>query len=188
MGDKAYVVVEGMTDVAVVRAVLPPGLLGEVTLAAAGDRSSVMSVARTILVTRRKPVAVLVDTDSVDEWIVQDRMQSTQELLRAVAGGIQTKVILLIPTIEASFFEAGDLITRLLGAPPTEELRWMARNNPKEALERLFSQSSGPKNIGQLLDRLDDAGMAALRATRPIQELITFLEGVVKLQPKHSVM
>jgi hypothetical protein len=187
MSEKAYVVVEGTTDVMVVRAVLPPELLADVSLAPAGGRSNIASIARSILVTRRKPVAVLVDTDSVDERIIQDRMQNTQELLKAVAGGVPTRLILLIPSIEAVFFASG-VLPAIYGNPLPEEVRVMARSSPKEALLRLFTHPAGPKNLDALLDSLGDEGIAAIRATPPIRELIAFLEKVMNPQAKHSIV
>jgi hypothetical protein len=187
MSEKAYVVVEGMTDVAVVRAVLPTDLLAEVALMPASDRSNITSIARSLLVTRRKPVAVLVDTDSVDERLIQDRMQSTQELLKPVAVGIPTKVILLVPSIESVLFAPGAL-TRVYENPLPEEVRFLARSSPKEVLEHLFARPTGPKSIKALLDTLGDEEMAAIRATPPIRELITFLEGCVKPQLNRSIV
>jgi hypothetical protein len=186
MSEKACVVVEGMSDATIVRAIVPPELREEVMLAPAGGRSNIASVARTLLVTRRKPVAILVDTDSVEEGIIHDRLQSTQELLKAVAGGIPTKVILLIPTIESALFMAG-VLTKLYGAPLPEEVRFLARSDPKKALERLVAEPNRPNNIKALLDRFGAEEIDAMRATPPFQELITFLEGVIKPTFKHAI-
>ncbi len=186
MNEKAYVVVEGMTDAAILRALLPVDLMQHVALTPAGGRSNITSIARTLLVSRRKPVAILVDTDSVDERIIQDRLRSTQELLKAVAGGIPTRVILLIPSIESIFF-AGGVLPKFYGDPLPEEVRVLARSSPKEALERLFARPGGPKNLQALRDNFGDDELAAIRATLPIRELIAFLEGIGKPQMKHSV-
>ncbi len=142
---KAYVVVEGETDIVILRTVLPAELLEEVFMTPAGDRSNITSIARTLLVTRRKPVAELVDTASVDERIIRERRQTTQELLKAVAAGTPTKVILLIPSIEAIFFASEDLLSRMIGKPIPHDVRLLARGSPKEALERLFAQTEWTK-------------------------------------------
>ncbi len=187
MAEKAYIVVEGARDATIVGAILPPELREAAMLTPVGGRSNITSVARTLLVTRRKPVAVLVDTDSVDERSIRDRMQSTQELLKVVAGGIPTKVILLIPTIESVFFQAG-VLTKVYGDPLPEEVRFLARSSPREALERLLAQPHGPKTIEDLLNNLGEDDTAAIRATPPIRELTTFLEKVAKPQPRHTIV
>src|SRR5688572_3356592 len=102
---KAYVVVEGMLDAVFLRAVLPKELLKVTELVAAGERSNLASVARTLLITRRKPLAIVADADAMDEGSVHEKQQSTEELVRAVAAGLPTKVILVRPALEALFFE-----------------------------------------------------------------------------------
>jgi hypothetical protein len=183
---KAYVVVEGATDAALVRAVLPPDLQKEVAITVAGERSNPTSIARTLLVTRRKPVAILVDTDSVDERRIQERAQIIQELIQAAAAGVPTRVILFIPHSEAVFFQAQGLLSRLFGEPLPEDVRLLAGTSPKEALERLFAQGRGPRDLHALLDGLDDAGKEALRATWPARELLTFLQEVTKPHAKQA--
>jgi hypothetical protein len=176
---KAYVVVRGTTDVAILRAVLPPDLLDEVDTTPAGERSNLASVARTLLVTRRKPVAVLVNSDSTEEGIVQERFQLTQELVKAAAAGLPVRVILLVPHIEVIFFQAKGVLTRIYGDPLPQEVCLLARYSPREALERLFAQASGPDSLHALLDCLDDRAIAAIQATPPLRELIAFLRDVI---------
>ena len=184
---KAYVIVQGMTVVAVVRAVVPPELLAEAALTPADERAIPISMARTLVATRRKPLAMLINTDSVAERIIQEQVQGARELLQMAAGRIPTRVIPLIPSVEAVFFMAEGLLERVLCQPLSEEMRLLGRSSPKEALELLFARSSGPKTIPALLDGLDDEGVAALRATPPFRELIAFLEGVVNPQPEPSL-
>jgi hypothetical protein len=183
MNEKAYVVVDGMTHLPIIRVLLPTDLRGEVSLTPAGDRSNPVSIARTLLVMHRRPVALLVDTRSVDEGIISEKRQITLELLKAAAAGIPVRVILLIPSIEALFFAAEGFLSRVFRQPLSELVRLLARSSPKDALEWLFAHSSGPKSIKELLDGLDDEAIRALRATPPMTELINFLQETVKPQP-----
>jgi hypothetical protein len=184
---KAYVVVEVEAEVPIVRAVLPPDLLDEVFVLPAGEGSNITSVARTILAARRKPVAVLVNTRTLDESLIQERVQMIQYLLRMAAAGVPTKLILFIPHIETLFFQARGLLTKVFGDPLPEDVRLVAPYSPRDALDRLFARARGPKNLRALVDSLDEAGRDALRATPPIRELITFLEDVLKPHPKQTV-
>jgi hypothetical protein len=184
---KAYVVVQVEAEVPIVRASLPPDLLDEVTLRPAGEGSNITSVARTLLAVRRKPVAVLVNTNTLDESMMEERVQMMQELLRAAAAGVPTKFILFIPHIETLFFQARGLLTKVFRAPLPEDVRLVAPYSPRDALARLFARSSGPKNVRALLESLDDAGRDALRATPPIRELIAFLQDALKPHAKHTI-
>jgi hypothetical protein len=185
---KAYVVVEGNTEVLILRAVLPPQLVNEVALVAAGGRSNLTSTARTLLVTRRKPMAVLVDTDSTDESVIRERWQSTHELLREVSGGVRFKVILLVPSVEIVFFQAPGGLKKEFGHEPSSETLLLARTNPKEALEQLLKGRKGPGTLSELLDALGDQEVEALRSTGPMRELIQFLTEVVGELPGQSLV
>jgi hypothetical protein len=183
---KAYVVAEEPTDGAIVRALLTPDLLDEVVLLPAGERSNITSVARSLLFARRKPVAVLVNTKTLDEGMIQERVQLMRELLEAAAAGVPTKIILFIPHIEAIFFQARGVLTKVFGDPLPEDVRLVARYSPKDAMDRLFAHANGPKNLRALLDHLDRAEIDALRATPPIRELIALLQDAIKPHPKRS--
>src|SRR5438552_18495956 len=102
---KAYVVFEEGTAGPLLRAVPPPDFLEEVGLVESGRRSNLLSVARTLLSARQKPVAVLRETLSVDERAIHERIQLAEELLDLSAGGVPKRVIPLIPEIEVVFFQ-----------------------------------------------------------------------------------
>jgi hypothetical protein len=184
---KAYVVVRGDNAAAILRAALARDLLAETEIVAEGPQSTLVSVARTLVVARRKPVALLVDTKTVDEPSIQEKRQTTEELMRWVAAGVPTKVILLVPQLEAVFFQAEGLLPRVFGGPLSGEVRILGRFSPGEALDRLFAQPGGPKNMEELLASLDEEGREALRATPPLRELIAFLQDAVRSQEKHIV-
>src|SRR5262249_40554258 len=152
-------------DIAILKAVIPDESLEDVFLASAGGRSYIASIARTVLATRQKPVAVVIDTDAVAQRLISEQVRTMQDLLHDVAAGVPTKVVPMIPEIETIFFQAPGLLPRIFGAPLSEEIRLLARFSPKEALGRLFQHSSGPKTIGELLNALDDDGIDSLRST-----------------------
>ena len=72
------------------------------------------------------------------------------------------------------------VLTNVYRRPLPEEVRFLARSDPKKALERLVAEPNGPHSIKALLDSFGAEEIAAMRATPPFQELITFLEGVIK--------
>src|SRR5262249_1760204 len=82
----AYVLVEGPTDERIVRQLIPRDLLEGVGVHAAGSRSGIASLGRTLLVDRRKPLAVVVDADSVAPEVVEERRQNLDDLLGLVAA------------------------------------------------------------------------------------------------------
>ena len=100
----AYVVVEGAADAEILRAVIDPELLSDVEIVPAGGVAYVPSLARSLLVRRRVPVAIFVDSHSLDKGVITDRRTEFKGLLNAVAGRDSTEVVLAIPEMEAIFF------------------------------------------------------------------------------------
>src|SRR5436309_859747 len=110
---RAYVVVEGTTDVNLITRLLPPEVLQQTAVVAGGGRSNLTSVARTLLVTRRKPLVVLVDADTVDESSVLQRRREIEELIRQISAGVPFKVFIMVPEIEALLFRVPAALERI---------------------------------------------------------------------------
>jgi hypothetical protein len=75
-------VLEGPTDRELISALLPTHLVSLVSLVPTGGMSNLASVARTLLVKHKEPVAVLADTDSLDAGVIHERYTTLQQLLR----------------------------------------------------------------------------------------------------------
>ncbi len=97
----AYIVVEGPADADWLRAALPPESLEDVAIVPAGDISETTSMARTLLVTRRKPLAFVFDADAEAPNVVRERFQSAQEIVGMVAGRVPFRVVMAVPSLEA---------------------------------------------------------------------------------------
>jgi hypothetical protein len=146
-----------------------------------------VSKARTLVVTRRKPVALLIEAHSTQRSLVHEQKESAEELLRMVSPGVPVKVIMLVPTVEAIFCQAPGVLAKACRQEIPSDLLMLARGLPREALAQLLAGAGGPRDMQQLLDSLDDQDVKALRNTEPIRELITFLEGVARPLPQASV-
>src|SRR5437868_12251823 len=112
---RVYIFVEGPTDAEFLRRVLPPEALKDAEVVTAGGSSGIPSLARSVLVRRKKPIAVVMDSDSLDPDVIEERQQSTEELIRAADASIPVKVVSAVPEIEAWFFAAPEAIGRVLG-------------------------------------------------------------------------
>jgi hypothetical protein len=181
---KAYVVVEGLTDVKLITSLLPQEIQQQTTLVPAGGRTNLTSVARTLLVTKRKPLAVLVDADTVDETSVLELRRETEELLRAVSGGVPFKVFMMVPEIEALLFRVPAAVERITGLQLSADNMALSRYNPHQVILQLGQNKS--VIIEQIVNGLTAEELNRIRETSPIKELIEFLsEKVVpKQQPQ----
>src|SRR5262249_47449655 len=110
---KPTIIVEGLTDEAILRALLPPELLKTCHLMPTAGRSTIVSVARTHLIRNHAPTAVVLDTDTLEPTIVAETIQTTRHLMGEVAGDTPFDIVYCIPHIEAIFFEDTTALQRI---------------------------------------------------------------------------
>lgn len=79
----AYIVIEGSLDEKLLQRLLPAKLLCDVGIVAAGSLSSVTSMSRSLAVRRQVPLLIIVDADSVESRLIEERRS---ELKYIVAG------------------------------------------------------------------------------------------------------
>src|SRR6266446_5657451 len=110
---KPAIIMEGHTDAAILRALLPPELVNACHLMPIAGRSTLVSVARTHLIKHHAPTAVMLDTDTLDPTRITETIQTTRHLMGAVAGDTPFDIIYCIPHIEAIFFEDATALQRI---------------------------------------------------------------------------
>lgn len=124
-------ITEGHTDAQILRWCLSNEIdeLG-LRVLSAGGKSAADSVARTILVARRRPVALAVDADTTDANAAQEKRQFYVQSLKEVAGTTPFAVELFIPTIEVVITDS-------------PLLRQLARG----AQQKTVGETSSPRDI-----------------------------------------
>lgn len=183
---KLMIVVEGKDDVAVLRALLPTDIVSASDMFLAGGRSTLVSFARTLLVKHRRPLAVLMDTETLDPSAIAEIVTTANHLLGAVAGGTPFRVIYCIPELEAVFFEAPIDLKRIFPKYDQHFLLMFAKSAPKKALQYLFENGGGPTTLSQFLDQLTSEDTERLRATYPINQLMDFIHEAVERVAKSA--
>jgi hypothetical protein len=172
----AYVITEEQFDEDLLRRVLPQELLEEVVFVPDFARSNIVGMARTLIVERRKPLAIVMDAGSFVPEVIQERRQSREEVVGIVAGGVPFKVILAVPALEAVFFQDPCLLERAFAQPIPADVLPLARFDPSGSLDQLFARSTTIKNRTELLQVLTETEIAILRNAPVVQELIEFLQ------------
>ena len=173
---RAYVLVEGASDVALLRRILPEKALEDVELVNAGGSSEIPSLARSLLVRRRRPVAVVMDSDSVEPDLIDERRQSTEGLIRLADASVPVKVISAIPQIEAWLLEAPEKIERIVGGKVSGERLELAKLDPRRTLTSLAEKNQRRWDANQAIDALDDEDIQRIRSIPEVEELSAFLE------------
>jgi len=171
---RVYLLVERDSDRAVFQRLLPAEIQPEITIVISGERSNIVSKARSLMVMKRRPVALVTNADTVEKDAINERLQMLEELVGSAAAGIPFKVILAVPEVESWFFEVPEFLERLSGKKLSPDQRELGELRPKEVLRRLF-QDQGPSFVYNLASELTEPEVKTLRETQPRKELIEFL-------------
>lgn len=172
---KPVVILEGVDDIAILRALLPPDLVGACELRTIGGQSTLVSVARTLLIKHHVPIAVLLDMDTMDPTAIAETVQTTRHLLRSVAGDTPFEVIYCVPEIEIIFFQDSIAFQRIFPQFNLFYIQQFAMTQPKKQLQVLFEKGGGPRNLRTFLNDLTSEEVESLRTMYPVQQLIAFL-------------
>ena len=93
----AYIVVESPQVASLISSLLPEEILSHTAVVTTGERSSITSTARTLLVMKRKPIAVLVHANPAESSSTQGLRRDMEGLIRAVSGGVPFRVFMMDP-------------------------------------------------------------------------------------------
>jgi len=78
----------------------------------------------------------------------------------------------------ALFFESPGILNRLFPQYDHQFFLMFAKTSPKQALEFLFKNGGGPKNLAELLGSLIPDDIEQLRLIYPLNRLVTFVTDV----------
>ncbi|MFM8330204.1 MAG: hypothetical protein ACKN9T_00775 [Candidatus Methylumidiphilus sp.] len=170
----AYIVTEGDFDRDVLQAVLPRELKEGVGIVS--GQGNHISLARSLVMRRHVPLALVLDADCVSAKLIAERRQDVEELLRMAAGKTPVKAVFFVPTIEAIFFEDPALLSGLLGYQLSQEILDRAKFEPKQALRQALQCSNHIDNTRHLLTALTGENIKTLQQkSNPLQGLMSFL-------------
>jgi hypothetical protein len=171
----AYVVTEGALDKDILKLLISQDLSGDVEIVDGGSLSGATSMARSLLVRRRVPVALVADAHSTSPELIEERELGLRGLLENISADTPSKVILVVPELEGIFFEAPSILERILGIEIPATTVVLAQASSEKALGELLQKQRKYQSLRDLLDALSPADLAQLRETKPIAELNRFL-------------
>lgn len=177
---ESYIFVESPMDAEFLRRILPPELLTDSEMIMDGNVSENLSLARTILVMRKKPIVVVMDGNSLDAAVIDERRGSVEELIRAADSSVAVKVIAIVPKMEVWFFAAPDAIARVLAGPVPKEFLALGKRDPVGVLQHLAEIRQTAWDSRRCIAELDDADISKIRALPEVRELIAFLKNLQK--------
>ncbi len=139
------------------------------------EPSYMTASARTLLVLRREPVAVVQNAESTyprkAAWMKQD----IEEYMGDFIWRAPFRILIAVPAVEAILFRRPDAIARAYG-PVSEHLLEIGLISPRDALMKLGPNLEPDQVSLNIMNELDDTDIAALRTESPARELLEFVE------------
>ena len=176
---EVYIFVQSPYDAEFLRRILLPESLKYAGIVAAGGHSGIASLAPSVLVARRKPIAIVFDAGSTNPDVIEERRESTEELMHMYAGSTPVKVIAVVPEIEAWLFAAPEVIARALAGPvPSDDMVFLGKRDPKGVLQLLAEKNNTTWDSTRALGLLDTYDIDRIRRLPEVNELDAFLKKV----------
>jgi len=137
-----------------------------------GGRDAVRPMARRQLLTKREPVALVVDSDTTNERRAKTQRRELEDYLAWGAAGTPFKVVQFIPEIEVVFFDCPSVLYRIVGKKIDTHAQEAGKLAPHRALAMLMPAYEKIAGIDKL--RREDVG--ELRKHPVMVELRQFVE------------
>jgi hypothetical protein len=150
----------------------------DIEIRAVGGLSSIYSVARTFLASRRTPVVLVLDADSPEPAVASQRRQMAEEVVGDVASGVPYKVIVAVPEMEILLFRRPELLRRLFGEALTDHVVELAQYSTRGALQKLAPGELYDALRRRILRAMTADDFRDLHQSDLIQELIGFLQSI----------
>jgi hypothetical protein len=173
---KFKIVTEGLQDVVFLEILLNISSNDpNVELVAAGGWSSAESLARSFLVRTGSNVALVVDADTTDPNLIEDRKRFLSRSLGEISSPSAWKVVVIAPEIEVLLFEDRKVIEELVGHPISDTDYTSGLYEPRAVLRRIFKN----KPLAEVYrSRLPKVDLDRIREIPSIRELQSFMKGV----------
>lgn len=162
-----YIVTESTRIFSMLENLLPTFLITDVELIDEATSYDAHSLASSILLTKQRPVVLVMNADTNDEEQIRER-QTNLEFLLGRASFVPHLVLLAVPEIDAVFFEDRATLERLFDYRFTD-IEWtLALRSPKVWLE---NQLAGR----DIFDLADEPAIETWRNHKLMLDLMAFL-------------
>ena len=116
-----FLVVEGPSDAAVMQTLITAAEIRDVAVISGQGKSSAMSLAKSLAVSRAARVAVLVDADTRDTRQIDEQRRTFIDLQGSAVG--LTRLFLAVPTLEEELFPDVETFLKIFRVAATQRQR-----------------------------------------------------------------
>jgi hypothetical protein len=169
IASRMIIVCEGLSEVHLLRKLMGRELTGDMKFYASQGRSSLVSLARNLIVHEGGPVFLVMDADSTNAHVREELEAITTVAMHGAASGGTFlaipglfKLFMFVPEIEAVFFEAPEVLERVTGKPISQDVVEGGLKAPAATLAKLTGNSK-PVAVDLLSAKLDEKALDMLR-------------------------
>jgi hypothetical protein len=171
---KQVLVVQGKAAVVFFRRLLEPDLGHEVEVVSGGIWANEVARSGRQKVANRYVTGLVVDAESLDPLRIQWTRWLNEKFLMQKGPPEMWRVFVVVPEVEALYFQSEEVLRQVLEHPLTPEQRERARTEPRQVL----IEASGwedryglEKNLGARLEQVD---LSPLRSLPLREEIVSF--------------
>jgi 5S rRNA maturation endonuclease (ribonuclease M5) len=171
----AYIIAEGKFDAELIKQLLSDQS-PNIGVLAAPNYSSALSIAESVLLQTKRPVLLIIDSDTTDEIRIREKRTFIEQYVRI--NGMTCQVAFAVPALEVLFFADKSAFEEALGKSISDDVWTLARLSPKQGIELLVGKSREIA-VGQLLE--NKSLRQKIAQTPLVKEINTFIQEA--LQP-----
>src|SRR5262249_49546326 len=146
--------------------ILGEDLAKKVQFFASQGRASLATLGRNVLVHEGGPVLLVMDSDTLDPRLTAELESMNKVAMSSVrtsgaqlpvpaASSRQFKVFTFVPEIEAVFFEAPEVLGRLVGKTVSKDKVSEGHLVPKQVLAELLADTKAHQDYHLIIDHID---------------------------------
>jgi hypothetical protein len=180
---RAYLITEGRLNSEILKMLLPKDLIQSVEFVPASSSYSVQSLARSILATRRAPVAVVLDAETDDEQKIREQKEFYEQTLNQVSTRTMFGVFIAKPDLPSILLKYPRFVDWL------EHHRSSRSNTDSNRQQKLLEEIKkvfDPQEEGSALLSLDHRTLEQLRKNLLLRSLTKFLGSVARAKNHRS--
>lgn len=173
----AYLVTEGDVDGLILGKLLPEQVKAGYKWVTAQGRYSAYSRASSMLVKYRKPVALVIDSNTTDPSSIDEQRGSLEFILRQAGSGAPYKLLLAVPEVEVLLTPTAELTSKISGRPISDFEFQFIHTNPKQFFKAI---APNPERyvefLTRILSNITDDLLPEFQNQELIREISEFLE------------
>lgn len=171
----AYVVTERAEDAELLRRMLSSAGLPDFHVSSAGAKSSAISLAKSILLSRGVPVAVVLDADTLDPRSVAEQETVYYDLLRSASPRVPFRVFFAVPALQGILFSDPAALSHIVGKPVSAAALRDGEFRPAQVLQDLVDPRTNGNWRAYLVDRIQPSDAASLAKHPLVRDLAEFI-------------